>query len=219
MFCQNCGNKIETIGRYCPHCGAVLNSLPAAQQIRTNVNYDYTLPKNNNFMYTIMFVLFLLFIGFVYLGNYHKEYDYNVSIDYHDYKVYLPIGFKTTLGDGDEEKEEDKEIYIFNDEVKYSVQDFNDYYSRYRDNDFSQTKKLLTLRGYDVIDTKEVKYDNKGMILSKFKMGEDTLYFYIYDYSDNDIVFSGFMYTKDDEDNDLITNTERLYKILSNIKE
>ena len=219
MFCHNCGTKIESIGRYCPNCGVVLNSLPPVKEMSTKVDYDYNLPTNNNFMYVAMFVVSLIIAGCVFLSSYHKKYDYNVSVNYHDYKVFLPIGFKTTLGDGDETDDNSKELYVYNDDVKYSIQDFNDNYKFYTMNDFDNTKALLKLRGYEVLNTKEVKYGDKGMIVSKFTMGEDTIYFYIYDYSNDDIVFSGFIYPNDDEEVTIETSVERLYKILSKIKE
>ena len=167
MFCYNCGHQVDGVSRYCPNCGAVQNNIQQIKPIITNVNHDDTLPKNSNFILTLAFLLIVIFSGFIFLGSYKDKYDFTQNIVYHDYKVYYPLGYKAQIGEEDETDESKKLLYIYNDDVKYQFNYFNEDYSIYRKNDFKSIKDFLTQHGYNVIETYEKTFNDHNIILSR----------------------------------------------------
>ena len=215
MFCHNCGQPVEGVGRYCAHCGAVLNNIQQIKPVITNVNQDDTLPKNPNFILTLAFVLFVVFASFIYLGNYRDKYDYKQSIVYNDYKVYYPLGYKVEIGTGEEKDDAKKLLYISNDNVKYQFNYYDEDYSMYTRNDFKQVKDFLNKLGYEVLETYEKTYDDHRMVVSKFKVNSDSeMYFYLYEANQYDLVYSGYIVSDDNIDDNLNT----LVKILSKVE-
>jgi hypothetical protein len=215
MFCHNCGQPVAGGSRYCSNCGAVQNTIQQIKPVITNVNQDDTLPKNSNFILTLAFILVVIFASFIFLGIYRDKYDFSQNIVYKDYKVYYPLGFKTQIGDDDEKDESKKLLYIYNDDVKYQFNYYNEDYSSYKRNDFKAIKDFLNQLGYDVQETYEKTFDDHSIIISRFKMNGDTeMYFYLYEAQKYDLVYSGYFSTSSNFDKDLNT----LIKILSKVE-
>jgi len=211
MFCPKCGKQSDG-SSFCGACGARVNLNPIVKPVLSNVGYDDTLPKNSNFAFVIIILLFIAGSIFIFLSEYRESYNYTKTISFGDYKFYLPIGYTTKI-DKDETKGDS--LYIYNDKISYQFVSTTDDFNIYTRNNYSNLKDALSKHGYTITNIEIKKINNKDILLAKFKEKDKEYYFYIYKYSNNDELLYGYVYSDSSVTEE---NLNELYEIIERIQ-
>jgi hypothetical protein len=214
MYCYNCGNKNEGNERFCANCGAPQTNMQPTNNVNNIVD---ELPKNSNFLLTLVVLFLIVVAGVLFLITYKENYDYKQYINYKQFKVYYPLGFKAEIGQEEDKESDDKHLYLTSDSVKYTFnyEDDNNYES-YKKNNYKDVESFLKSIGYEVKKTEEKKIKDHNIIVSLLKTSEDKeMYFYIYDTKITRTIYYGYVASDDDLDDKVL---EELVTILTKVE-
>ena len=160
MYCSNCGNKLDYNNKYCNKCGNKVDNTDIIKPLVTNVGVDRSLPKNMNFLITILlvFAVSYLFIGVI--NKYREENKFVETVSYNEYTFKVPLGYKSFQEDGRDS------LLMKNSNITFELMVENEEYNNYIANDFEQVKSLFNSKDYKYTSITEMEKDNHKMIFS-----------------------------------------------------